>query len=45
MKRYNFYIDPAIVDQMKKIADTRGVTFSDLLREALDAWMKAQKKG
>jgi len=43
MKRHNFHIPEQLVAQLKALANSRGLTMSELLRTALAEYLKAQK--
>lgn len=44
MRRHNFFLPVETVNQLKTVAEKRGVTTSEVIRQALEAWLKAYRK-
>lgn len=44
MHRHNFFLPKETVAELRKVAEARGETLSEVVRTALDAWLRAYKK-
>jgi predicted transcriptional regulator len=44
VKRHNFFLPTELVDSLRKVAEARDTTVSDVIRGALEAWLKAYRK-
>jgi predicted DNA-binding protein len=42
-RRYNFFLPPEVVEQVKLLAEARGVTTAEIVRRALEAYIRAWK--
>jgi len=43
MKRTNFFFDEAMIERMKRAKAKSGIPLSELMRRAVDAFLKAMK--
>lgn len=42
MRRTNIYLDDRQLDVLRRLGERRSVAVSELIREAVDAWLRAQ---
>lgn len=45
MKRHNMFIPEADMESLKALAFQKGTTYSKLVREAIKAYLEAEKNG
>lgn len=43
-KRYTFRLDQSLFEQVETTAERRGISPADVMRTALDAWFRDEKK-
>lgn len=44
MRRHNFFLPDELVAELRTVAAYRDITLSDVIRQALEAWLRAYRK-